>query len=68
MSDNLIKEIAFDVIAVTCIWGLLNNPYLANAYHYKFYINSNHYYVIYSPVYSMMLGIGVSTAVLVKHL
>jgi len=68
MSDNLIKEVAFDVIAVTCIWSLLNNPYLANGYHYKFCINSNHYYVNCSPVYSIIFGLGVSTAVLVKYL
>jgi len=59
MTDTLIKNVAIDMIAITSMWALLNNPYMANAYHYN---------VNYSPVYSTILGIGVSTFVLIKYL
>ena len=69
MTDALIKNVAIDMIAITSMWALLNNPYMANAYHLKFFMNSYHYNEVnYLPVYSTMLGIGVSTMVLIKYL
>ena len=68
MTDALIKNVAFDMIAITSMWALLYNPYMVNTYHYKFFINSYHCNVNYSPIYSTMLGIGVSTFVLIKYL
>jgi hypothetical protein len=65
MTDALIKSAAIDIIAITSMWALLNNPYMANTYHFHF---SNHYRLNYSPVYSTMLGIGFSTIVLIKYL
>jgi hypothetical protein len=59
MTDALIKNVAFDIIAITSMWALLYNPYMVNSYHYN---------VNYLPVYSTMLGIGVSTLVLIKYL
>ena len=34
-TDKLIKNIAIDIMCVTTIWGLLNNPYtaLSNKFH-----------------------------------
>jgi hypothetical protein len=63
MTDALIKNVAFDIIAVTSMWALLNNPYMVN-------INSHHYNVKYLlvSVYSTMLGIGISTFVLIKYI
>jgi hypothetical protein len=29
MSEKLIKNIAIDLICITTVWGLLNNPYVA---------------------------------------
>jgi len=29
MSEKLIKNIAIDIICITTIWGLMNNPYVA---------------------------------------
>ena len=59
MTDALIKNVAFDISAITSMWALLYNPYMVNAHHYN---------VNYLPVYSTMLGVGVSTLVLIKYL
>ena len=68
MSDKLIKHVAVDIIAITSMWALLNNPYMANAYTFKFYLNSYHCHLNYSPTYSTIFGLGLSTIVLLKYL
>ena len=58
MTDALIKDVAFDMIAITSMWALLYNPFMVNAYNFN----------VYLPVCSTMLGIGVSTFVLIKYI
>jgi hypothetical protein len=65
MTDALIKSVAIDIITITSMWALLNNPYMANVYHFNFSYHEN---LNYSPAFSTMLGIGVSTIVLIKYL
>jgi hypothetical protein len=37
-TNALIKDVAFNIIGITTIWSLLNNPHLANIN----YINNNY--------------------------
>jgi len=59
MSDtnNLIKNAAIDIICVTTMWGLLNNPYIAVNNKYN-----------NAPIYMATLGSVVSIFVIAKYL
>lgn len=68
MSNELIRNVAIDIITITTMWGLLNNPYISNLYTFKFYLNSYDYNDNHLPRYSSILGIAVSTIILSKYL
>ena len=64
-TNKLIKDVAFDIIGMVTIWGLVNivNPddlsaYI-NIYNYKLYV--------YSPKYLRTAAIGASFFVLYKY-
>jgi hypothetical protein len=60
---KLIKGSTYDIIAITTIWALLNNPDMPLNY---FKYNDNKHYVIH-PTYKILIGIGVSFYVLSKY-
>ena len=66
MSDtnNLIKDVAIDIICVTTMWNLLNNPYMALNYYPKL---DNKLSDI-TPTCLMIFGVGVSAFVVKKYL
>jgi hypothetical protein len=68
MSDtnNLIKDVAFDIISVITVWNLLNNS-SSNNYNVKAYYNSYNFNFSYSPIYSSIIGTGFSIFVLSKY-
>jgi hypothetical protein len=65
MSDitKLIKDCTYDIITITTIWALLNNPDIPLNY---FKYNDNKLYDIH-PTYKTLFGIGVSFYVLSKY-
>lgn len=58
MSEKFIKNIAIDIICVTTVWGLLNNPYVAIR-------NSN---CTFMPMATTILGGGISFLVISKYI
>jgi len=56
-TNTLIKNIATDIIGVTAIWGLLNNPYMAlsNKFHNT------------TSICMTTLGIGLSLFIIKKY-
>lgn len=56
-TDKLIKDVAIDMICVTTIWGLLNNPYMP--LNYKFHNQL--------PMYITIFGTGISLFVMKKY-
>lgn len=83
MSDtnNLIKSAAGDIIAIISIWGLINNSYLfnnpyllnnliLNKYYntyYNTYYNNYNLKILYLPIYTTILGTGISIFMLKKY-
>jgi hypothetical protein len=65
MSDitNLIKESTCDIIAITTIWALLNNPDIPLNY---FKYNNNEIYNI-NPTYKTIFGVGISLYIISKY-
>lgn len=61
---NLIKGSTYDIIAVTTMWALINNPYLPMNYYFKY--NNIEFYDI-TPRYRTMIGLGLSFYVLSKY-
>jgi hypothetical protein len=56
-TNTLIKNIATDIICITTIWGLLNNPYMALS---NKFLNT-------TPICITTLGIGISLFVIKKY-
>jgi hypothetical protein len=59
---NLIKNVAVDILAVTTIWALLNNPDIPLnnlKYNNKLYD--------FSPTYKTIFGVGVSLYIISKY-
>jgi len=56
-TDQLIKDIAIDIICVTTIWGLLNNPYMA--------LSTNFHNKV--PMCITIFGTGISLFVMKKY-
>ena len=56
-TDKLIKNATIDIIAVTTIWGLLNNPYMALS---NKFINQ-------VPMCITIFGTGISLFVIKKY-
>ena len=65
MSDtnNLIKDVAVDLICVTTMWALLNNPYMALNY----YPSLNNSLRDITPMCTMLLGFGISAFAIKKY-
>jgi hypothetical protein len=63
MSDTnqLIKDVAVDIICVTTMWSLLNNPYMAFNY-----AKSDKLYI--TPTYLTIFGCSVTAFILSKYL
>jgi hypothetical protein len=57
MSDRLIRDIAVDVLCITTIWGLLNNPYVAMSDNP---LNN-------MPLFTTVFGAGISIFVITKY-
>ena len=57
-TNNLLKDIAFDVISIITIWGVLNNSILQ--------VNDKIYNI--SSVYKTVIGFGISTYILKKYM
>jgi hypothetical protein len=70
MCDNtkLIRSATFDIVSVITFWALVNNP---NIQYGNYYIdlkyNNNNIRLNYVPFYSVFLGFGFSTAILMKY-
>jgi hypothetical protein len=60
---NLIKTITVDILAVTTIWALLNNPDIPLNY---FKYNNNEIYNI-NPTYKTIFGVGISLYIISKY-
>ena len=58
MSEKLIKNIAIDIICITTIWGLMNNPYVA----------LSNRPCDFMPMATTIIGGGVSIFVISKYL
>lgn len=56
-NTELIKEVAFDIIKVITIWGILNNTNISIHYNNKIY-----------PVYTSIIGFGISSYFLRKYM
>ncbi len=56
-TNILIKEVAFDIISVITIWGLVNNTYLNIDINKKIYSISTHF-----------IGIGFSIYIIRKYI
>lgn len=56
-TDKLIKDIAIDIMCVTTIWGLLNNPYMA--------LSSKFFNSV--PMCITIFGTGISLFVMKKY-
>ena len=66
-TNKLIKDVAYDIIGITTMWALLNNPYLVhNNTILKLYYNN--YYINYSSSYLTIFGIGASICLLRKYM
>ncbi len=65
MSDtnHLIKEVALDIICVTTMWAILNNPYTALNYYPKL----NNGLRDITPMCTLLLGFGISAFVIKKY-
>ena len=61
-TNNLIKDVAVDIICVITTWGLLNNTYMALNYYSKFKKLRDIF-----PVCSIFFGVCVSTIILLKY-
>ena len=59
----MIKDVAVDIIAITTIWALLNNPDMPLNY---FKNNENKIYDI-NPTYKTIFGVGVSLYIISKY-
>ena len=73
MSDKLIKNVAFDIISVTSIWGLLNIASDLNSiqysHDYTYYNNKNNYKkYLFIPICKNIIGLTVSIYVLRKYM
>lgn len=60
--ESLIKDAVIDIVALTTVWSLLNNRQV------YFYATINDARYDLNPTYRMLIGIGVSTYVLLKYL
>jgi len=60
MSERLIKNIAVDILCLTTLWSLLNNPYTA----IRYYTDKT----TYLPTVLTGIGVGVSMIVINKYL
>jgi hypothetical protein len=58
MSEKLIKNIAIDLLCVTTIWGLLNNPYVAFSQRP----------CAFMPMATTILGGGISILVISRYI
>jgi hypothetical protein len=58
MSEKLIKNIAIDLICITTVWGLLNNPYVA--------IRNSH--CPFMPMATTIIGGGISIFAIRKYI
>jgi hypothetical protein len=60
---NLMKGITVDIIAITTIWGLLNNPEIPLNY-FKNYDNKIYHI---DPTYKILVGVGFSMYIMSKY-
>ena len=65
--NSWIRDVTFDIIAITTIWGLFNNQESTNGF--SFYINSKYinYELNYRKSYGTILGTGISLYLLSKY-
>ena len=63
-TNNLIKDVAIDIICLTTMWNLLHNPYMALNYYSKL---DNKFNEI-TTTCLMVFGVGVSALVVKKYL
>jgi hypothetical protein len=63
-TNELIKHIAVDIICITTIWSLVNNPNFTVNYYIR--LNNNLYNI--SPMYNIIAGFGITFYVLTKYI
>lgn len=70
MGDNtrLIRTATFDILSVITFWALINNPNIQYGnYYVDFKYHNNNIRFHFIPFYSVFLGFGFSTAILMKY-
>ena len=65
-TNNLIKNVAFDIISLTTIWALINSNNSSS--RYRMYFNNYNLDINYHPIYSTILGFGFSVHLLIKYI
>lgn len=56
-TDKLIKDVAIDIMCLTTIWGLVNNPYMALSTKYHSLV----------PICITIFGTGISLFLMKKY-
>jgi hypothetical protein len=66
-SNKLIKNIAFDIISLTTIWGLTHISLYQNDFYIQFNLLKYFYKVNYSHIYTRFFAIGYSAILFFKY-
>jgi len=66
-TNNLIKNVATDIMSLTIMWGLINNPCINYNYYIDFNIGTFNSRCNFNTSYLTLIGIGTSTYILMKY-
>ena len=66
-TNKLIKDVAFDIVTLTTIWGLTNISLNQNDFFIKFNYLNYFYRINYSHMYSKIIAVGYSAIIIYKY-